>query len=272
MISGQYFETAGIPLKRGRLFTDEDRPGSPLVAIVNETMARTFWPGQDPIGKRFRLRASEPWTEVVGVTGDIRRQGLENKPAPQIFRPQAQRPDDMMDIVVRTSADPQSIASAVRNEIQSIDRTVAKFEVTTVERQIAAQTEVRRFQTSLFGLFSVMALLMSAIGIYGLMHFFVVQRTNEIGVRMALGARSADVLGLVLRQGLTLAAAGIAVGLAAALGATRLLASLLFGVTPADPLTFASTAAILIGVAALACSIPARRAARVDPVLALRQD
>ena len=272
MISGAYFETAGIPFKRGRLFTDADRPGAPLVAIINESMARTYWPGEDPIGKHFRLKADRPWTEVVGVTGDMRRQGLEKEPAPQFFRPEAQNSDDMMDIIVRTSVEPQSVAGAIRTEIESIDPTVAKFDVNTVVHQIGEQTEERRFQTSLFGLFSLIALSLSAIGIYGLMHFFVVQRTNEIGVRMALGARYADVLNLVLRQGLALAAIGTALGILAALLVTRLLAGLLFGVTPTDPLTFAATAATLLAVAVVACWIPARRAARVDPVLALRQD
>lgn len=272
LISGPFFETAGIPLKNGRLFTDGDRKGSPLVGIINEKMARTYWPGENPIGKRFRLWTDQPWIEVVGVSGDMRRQGFEKEPAPQVFLPEAQRPDDMMDVIVRTSSDPLSIAAAVRTEIQSIDPTVAKFNVTTAGEQIAEQGEDRRFQTSLFGLFSLIALTMSAIGIYGLMHFFVVERTNEIGVRMALGARYSNVLALVLRQGLALAVAGTAAGVVAALGLTHLLASLLFGVSPTDPLTFVGTPVMLLAVAALACWVPARRAARVDPVLALRRE
>jgi ABC-type antimicrobial peptide transport system permease subunit len=202
----------------------------------------------------------------------MRRQGFEKQPAPQVFLPEEQRPDDMMDVIVRTSSDPMLTAAAVRKEIQSIDPTVAKFNVATVGEQIAEQSEDRRFQTSLFGLFSLIALTMSAIGIYGLMHFFVVERTNEIGVRMALGARYANVLGLVLKQGLTLAVVGTAVGVVAALALTHLLASLLFGVSPTDPVTFVGTALVLMAVAALACWVPARRAARVDPVLALRRD
>jgi len=270
-IAGPYFETAGIPLMKGRHFSEEDRRGSPPVAIVNENAARTYWPGEDPIGKRFHF-PGQPWIAVVGVAGDMHRQGLEKQVAPQVFLPHAQAPDDMLDVIVRTSADPLTMASAVRSEIQSMDQSVAKFDVTTVERQLGDQTSERRFQTSLIGLFSLVALLLSAIGIYGLMHYFVAQRTNEIGVRMALGARSGDVLALVLRQGLKLAAFGVAAGVLGAWGVTRLLSTLLFGVTPTDPLTFAMTPAFLLAVAAMACWIPARRAAHIDPMLALRQE
>jgi predicted permease len=274
LIAGPFFETAGIPLKKGRFFSDEDRRDTPPVAIINETMARTYWPNEDPIEKRFRFpgHQSSPWVTVVGVTGDMHRQGLEKQVAPQVFRPDAQESDDMLDVIVRTSVDPQAIAATVQSEIQSIDKRVARFEVTTVEQQLGEQTVQRRFQTSLIGLFSLVALLLSAIGIYGLMHYFVAQRTNEIGVRMALGARHGNVLALVFRQGLTLAGSGIAVGILGAFGLTHLLSSLLYGVTPTDPVTFATTPAILLGVAALACWIPARRAARIDPMLALRHE
>jgi predicted permease len=274
LIAGPFFETAGIALKKGRFFSDEDRRDTPPVAIINETMARTYWPNEDPIEKRFRFpgHQSSPWVTVVGVTGDMHRQGLEKQVAPQVFRPDAQESDDMLDVIVRTSVDPQAIAATVQSEIQSIDKRVARFEVTTVEQQLGEQTVQRRFQTSLIGLFSLVALLLSAIGIYGLMHYFVAQRTNEIGVRMALGARHGNVLALVFRQGLTLAGSGIAVGILGAFGLTHLLSSLLYGVTPTDPVTFATTPAILLGVAALACWIPARRAARIDPMLALRHE
>lgn len=274
LIAGAFFETAGIPLKKGRFFSDQDRAGSPAVAIINETMAKTYWPSEDAIGKRFRFPGGEssPWTSVVGITGDMHRQGLEKEVVAQVFRPDAQQPEDMLEVIVRTSGDPRGIAASVQSEIQSLDKSVAKFQVTTVEQQLGQQTAERRFQTSLIGLFSLAALVLSAIGIYGLMHYFVVQRTNEIGVRMALGARYANVLGLVLRQGMLLASVGILVGILGALALTRLLSGLLFGVTPTDPVTFAMTPAILLGVAVLACWIPARRAAGIDPVLALRQD
>jgi predicted permease len=237
-------------------------------------MARSFWPGEDPIGKKFSFpdRKSEAWIAVVGVVGDMHRQGIEKDVAPQVFRPHAQDPDNEMDLLVRTASDPLAMAESVRAEMQSIDKTVPKFSVTTVERQLQEQTAGRRFDATLIGLFSIIALSLSAIGIYGLMHFVVVQRGNEIGVRMALGARYGDVLGIILRQGLRLAGIGVLIGIAAALAITRLLSTLLYGVTPTDPLTFAIAPVILLAVAALACWLPARRAARIDPVLALRQD
>jgi len=274
LIAGAYFETAGIPLLKGRFFTDQDREGSPAVAIINETMARRYWPGEDAIGQRFRFPGgqSSPWTTVVGITGDMHRQGLEIQVVPQVFRPDAQQPEDMLEVIVRTAGDPRAIAASVQSEIQSLDKSVAKFQVTTVEQQLGQETAERRFQTSLIGLFSLAALVLSAIGIYGLMHYFVAQRSNEIGVRMALGARYGNVLGLVLRQGLLLAGAGVVVGIFGALALTRLLSTLLFQVTPTDPVTFAAAPAILLGVAALACWIPARRAASLDPVRALRQE
>ena len=273
-VEGPYFQTAGIPLKRGRFFSDLDREDSTPVAIINETMARTYWPREDPIGKRVRFPGQHAnlWITVVGVTGDMRRQSLEKQALPQVFRPLAQEPDNLLDVIVRTSIDPQSIASAVQSKIQSMDKSVAKFDVTTVEQLLSDQTAERRFQTALIGLFSCVALLLSAIGIYGLVHYFVVHRTNEIGVRVALGARYRNILFLLLRQGLSLASFGIAIGTACALGLTRLLSTLLYGVKPGDPLTFAVAPAILLGVAVLACSIPAHRAARIDPVLALRKD
>jgi predicted permease len=273
-IAGRYFETAGIPLTRGRYFTDLDRRGSLQVAIANETMARTYWLGEDPIGKRFRFSnfESSPWITIVGVAGDMHRQGLEKPVAPQVFLPHAQATDDMMDVIVRTSADPQTMAAVVQDEIQSMDKSVAKFAVTTGEQQLGEQIVGRRLETSLIGLFSFVALLLSAIGIYGLMHYFVVQRTNEIGVRMALGARAGDVLAMVLRQGLIMAGVGIILGVIGALGLTRLLSTLLYGITPTDPLTFATAPAILLAVAAAASWIPARSATRIDPMIALRGD
>ncbi len=274
LISGPYFQTAGIPLKSGRFFTDQDRPGSTPVAIVNEIMARTCWPGKNPTGRRFRFseREASPWITVVGVTGDVHRQGLERQVAPQVFRPHSQDPDNEMDLLVRAASDPLGVAATVRGAIQSIDKTIPKFGVTTVERQLSEQTAERRFHTSLIGIFSLIALFLSAIGIYGLIHHLVVQRTHEIGVRMALGAPYGNVLALILRQGLTLAALGILAGTLGALGLTRILTGLLYGITPTDPITFLSAPATLLAVAALACWLPARRAARIDPTLALRQD
>ncbi len=272
VIEGPYFQAAGIPLKRGRVFSDQDRKDSPAVAIVNETMARAYWPGEDPLGKRFRFpsRKGSSWITVVGVAGDMHRQGLEKQIVPQVFRPHAQSVDDMLDVIVRTTGDAAAMAPVVQGEIQEMDKSVAKFGVTTVEQELSAETAERRFQTSLIGLFSFVALLLSAIGIYGLMHYFVAQRTNEIGVRIALGALYRDVLGLVLRQGLVLAVIGIVCGLAGAFFVTRLISTLLYGVTATDAVTFATAPAVLLVVAVLACWVPAHRAARIDPMVALR--
>ncbi len=276
VISGAYFETVGIPLRKGRFFSDQDRIDSPPVAIINETMAESYWPAEDPVGKRFSYpdpdSKSVQWLTIVGIAGDMHRQGLEKRVAPQVIRPLSQSPDNEMDLLVRTASDPLTVAGVVRSEVQSIDKSVAKFGVTTVEGQLADQTAERRFNTSLVGLFSLLALFLSAVGIYGLMHYFVVQRKHEIGVRMALGARYSSVLALVLRQGLVLAIIGIVIGMLCALGLTRMLSSLLYGVAPTDPVTFAASTTILLGVAILACWLPARRAVKIDPVVALRQD
>ncbi len=272
LIAGPYFETAGIPLKKGRVFQNEDSRNSTPVAIVNETMARAYWPGEDPIGKRFRFRPTTPWLTVIGVTGDMRRQGIERQIAPQVFRPHAQGSENMMDLIVRTYSEPATLAAAIQSEIQSIDRSVAKFAIATVDERLGDQTAERRFDTSLIGVFAFAALFLSAIGIYGLMHHTVAQRFTEIGVRMALGASPKLVVTMVLKQGFTLASIGISVGLLGTLMLSRLLSNLLYGVTPTDPISFAGSALLLLAVAGLACWIPARRASRIDPVVALRQD
>ena len=223
-VEGRFFETAGIPLIRGRALSDLDRKGSPAVAVVNEAMVRRYWPDEEPIGKRFRFPGERTvnWITVVGVAGDMHRQGLERQVAPQVFRPLVQDSDDMLDIIVRTSVDTQSMAGTIRNTVQSIDTSVAKFSVATVESRMGEQTAERRFRTSLIGLFSLVSLVLSGVGIYGLMHYFVAQRSHEIGVRMALGARYGSVLGLVLTQGLKLAGVGLLFGIPVTLGLTRL--------------------------------------------------
>ena len=272
LISGPFFQTAGIPLRRGRAFTDQDRRGGLPVAIINETMARAWWPGVDPLGKRFRFRDSLPWLTVVGVTGDMRRQGLDRQVAPQVFRPHRQGAENMMDIIVRTNSEPVAMASAIYRQIQAIDKSVAKFKIATVTRELGEETSERRFDTFLLGSFAIAALFLSAIGISGLLHHVVAQRTNEIGLRMAIGARPAEVMAMVLRQGLSLALLGASIGLVGALLISRLLSKLLFEVTPTDPLTLGVSVLVLILVAAVACWLPSRRAARIDPVLALRHE
>ena len=271
-IAGRFFETAGVPLRRGRLFSDRDTRGAPPVAVINEAMARAYWPGDDPIGKRFRFRESMPWITVVGVTGDMRRQGLAHGVAPQAFLPERQWTDDMMDVIVRTRTEPGSMANTVRNEIQTMDKSVARFRIATVDRQLADETGERRFDTFLVSSFALAALFLSAIGVYVLLHYIVVQRTSEIGVRMALGATPGAVMALLLRQGLRLALCGAVIGVLGAWTVSRLLSKLLFEIAPTDPVTFAIAILLLMLVAGVACWIPSRTASRIDPILALRLD
>jgi len=273
VVSADYFNAMGIPLLRGRFFADHDILDAPRVAIINETMARRFFPGEDPLGRRFKYgdaqSTSQPLT-IVGVVGDVRREGLEKEAISQIFIALTQNPNRQMNLVVRTTADPLSLAAAVRNEIRSIDKALPLFGVTTVERQLEEMGATRRFQTWLLGLFAVIALGLAAVGIYGVMSYAVTQRTHELGIRVALGAQRSDVLKLVLTQGLKLALFGIVIGLLVALALTRWMETLLFGVRPTDPVTFCLIAVVLLCVALLACWIPARRATQIDPLVALR--
>ncbi|HKE23686.1 MAG TPA: ABC transporter permease [Bryobacteraceae bacterium] len=271
-IAGPFFETAGVPLKRGRVFSDRDSRGAPRVAVINETMARGYWPNDDPIGKRFRFRESSPWITVVGVTGDMRRQGIDHQPAPQAFLPHRQNTDDMMDVIVRTRMEPAVLANIVRSEIQAADKTVARFRIATVTQELREQTGERRFDTFLLGGFALAALFLSSIGVYALLHQVVIERTGEIGVRMTLGATPRSVMTLVLRQGLTLALVGGAVGSVGAWFVSRLVSKLLFETAPTDPAAFSLSLVLLMLVAGIACWMPSRRAARIDPILALRLD
>jgi predicted permease len=274
-ISHSFFETLQVPFLKGRYFNDQDQPDSIPVVIINETMAGRFWPGEDAIGKRFKLgpaQSRNPWLTVVGVAGDMRRQSLERHPIAQIFLPQAQSPSRNMNLLVRTTSDPADFAPGIRNEIRSIDKTVPIYNISTLESRLDAAVAQRRFQTWLLTLFSAIALLLAAVGIYGLIHQSVNLRTHEIGIRLALGARPGEVLRLVISEGMSLAAWGIGVGLLAAFGLTRILAGLLFGVTATDPVTFTAAPLFLAIAAFLACYIPARRAAKVDPMIALRHE
>ena len=238
-------------------------------------MARRFWPGEDPIGKRFlwgQPTWNARWNSIVGVVGDMRRQALEQQAIPQAFDPHRQRPSRFMSLVVRTASDPLSLAEAVRREIWSVDKTVPVSDVSTVELQLGEHNARRRFQTMLLALFSTLALALAATGIYGVLHYSVAGRTHEIGIRMALGARPHDVLGMVLGQGLRLALAGVVLGLIGALWLTDVISSLLYGVTNTDPATFGVVAGLLTAVALAASYIPARRATKVDPMVALRYE
>jgi predicted permease len=273
--SADVFRTVGTPLLSGRFFSADDRADSPPVAIVNEAMAARLWPGRDPLGKRFKFGpadADNPWLTVVGVIADMRRQGLEVEPIPQVFEATAQNPPRLATLLARTRhADPLTSVAGVQSAVRRVDRSVPLYGLTTLELRLGASLTERRLQTMLIIWLSGLALMMAAIGIYGLIHYSVAARTQEIGIRAAIGAQARDILGMMVREGLQLALAGLALGLAGALVVGRVGASLLFGVTATDPLTFAAVSAILVLVAGAACYLPARRATRIAPVVALQR-
>jgi predicted permease len=271
-VAGGYFQALSIPLTRGRLFTDQEVSQTAPVVVVNETLARQFFAGQDPLGKRLQMRGRS-W-EIVGVVRDVKNSSLEAPSRPQIYDPRTpgQNSNDSMAVVARTSGDPRGLIGSVRAELKAIDSGVPLDKVRTME-QVIGDTELgRRFNMLLLGLFAALALVLTTIGLYGAVSYLVTQRTREIGIRMALGANRHQVLWLVLKQGMTLTAFGVAVGLVAAFALTRLLSNMLFGVAPNDPATFTAVSLLLALIAALACAIPARRAASIEPMQALRSE
>jgi putative ABC transport system permease protein len=278
VVSPGYFEAMRIPLLRGRLFQDADGPDAPPVAIVNETMARKFWPDQDALGKRFKFDDADgktPWRTIAGIVGDVRQMRLNDPPRQEMYFPYLQARENWMvprDLAIHTSGDPLSLAGAVRQAVWSVDKDQPVSDVMTLDNLLDHEVAQRRVQTALLGGFAAVALILACIGIYGVLSYLVTQRTREIGVRVALGASAADVFRTVAGQGMTLAAVGIAAGLAVALALSRLLGSLLFGVSAGDPLAYVSAIAVFGAVALLACYFPARRAARVDPLVALRYE
>jgi putative ABC transport system permease protein len=282
-VSPDYFRAMGIELHQGRVFSAGDDERAVLVAVVNETMARQFWPGENVIGKRFkagRLEHPEPWLTIVGVVADVRQTGVDTPTKAELYVPYRQFVRDSTlyplftprDLVIRTTAEPLSLVPAVRQAVREVDPYQPLATIRTMDEVLARVTAQRRIGMILLTAFAALALLLAALGIYGVLSYFVVQHTPEIGVRMALGAQKRDVLRLVLRKGMTLALAGILIGLAGAFALTRLMKSLLFGVSAFDPLTFAGVAILLAVVALLACYIPARRAMKVDPMVALRYE
>ena len=271
-----YLHTMGIPLLKGRALTEQDVENVTLVALVNETMARELWPDQSPIGKRIKFPGSErnpqPWRTIVGVMGDVKQYGLDRKDPMQIYLPEAQFPTSFMSLVVRTSVDPKTMIAAVRNEIHTLDKDQAIYNITTLDQLLADSISLRRFSMILLIVFAAVALTLAAVGIYGVISYSVTQRTHEIGVRMALGASRRDIIKLVVWQGMTMTLTGVAAGLAASLALTRVLESLLFAVSETDPTTFILIPATLTIVALGACFVPARRATKVDPMVALRYE
>ena len=272
-VTPDFFKTVGVELLQGRTFSEHDRMESPRVAIVTETMVNRFFHGESPVGKRFTDRAGGPWETIVGVVRDMRRQGLEKQPVSQIFEPYSQDSTvPNMTLMVRTTGNPLQLAGAVRDEIRGVDKSVAVYNISTLDQQMGETQSQRRFLTLLLGLFSGLAVLLAAVGIYGLLHFSVVQRTLEIGVRLALGATKKDVLVLILGKGMSMACLGVVIGLVGAVAVSRFIASLLFGIRPTDPLTFTGVTLILLAVALVACYIPARQVTGIDPLKALHYE
>jgi predicted permease len=281
MISPDYFSVMKIPVRQGRAFTDADNGAAPPVAIVNEAFARRFFDGQNPFAQQLSVGrgTNDPARQVVGVVADTKQTGLDSAPMPTVFLPIPQLPDRVMAVVrtftpahftIRATVAPHSLRDAVKREIASVDATIAMTRVRSMEEIMGRAVASQRFNMLLVGLFAGLGLLLAAVGIYGVVSYSAAQRTNEIGIRIALGARAVDVVGLILKHGLGLALVGVAIGLAASLALTRLMKGMLFGVSATDPLTFAAIALLLVGVALLACWIPARRAAKVEPMIALR--
>ena len=269
-----YFRAMGMPILRGRSFTATDAPTAPPVAIINETMARRIWPGEDPVGKRLKMGTNPqtPWTTVIGVVGDLRHTGLDVEPAAEYYIPYLQGPPTSPFLVIRAQGDPAAIAESVRAELRSLEKDMPVYDMRTMNEVLTASVAERRFILVLAIAFGILALTLAAVGVYGVMALIVTERTQEMGVRLALGAEPMTVLGLVVRQGLTLVGAGIAAGIVASLSLTPLMAGQLFGVGTMDPMTLAGVPTLLVAVALLACVVPARRAMRVDPVTALRYE
>ncbi|HLY60148.1 MAG TPA: ABC transporter permease [Terriglobia bacterium] len=281
-VMGNYFQTMGVPLLQGRWITPEDRIGSQRVAIVNLSAAQKFWPGQNALGKRLRWGGG-PWQTVVGVVGNVNEGALSASPSPHVYRPYLQAEDpfleqdpfgDMraMNLSLRTHADPASLATASVAQVHSLDPDVAVTRIRTMTQVLSGTLAGPEFNTWLLGTFAGVALLLAAIGIYGVLAYSVAQQTHEIGIRMALGAEKRDVLRVVVGRGLKLTIIGVAIGMAGSFAVTRFLSSLLYGVRPIDPVTFTSVGFILVGVALLASYIPAGRATKVDPMVALRHE
>jgi putative ABC transport system permease protein len=276
-VLGDYFKVMQIPLKQGRDFGPQDfDEKAPRVGIANDALVRQYFQNEDPLGKRIRW-ARDPeihWIEIVGVVGDVKHFGLDLPEQPALYTPYTQiNPwKRWMSIAARTQGDPAGTAQSLKQEIWKVDAQLPVTRLETMSEVSASSFAARRFNMSLLSLFAGLALVLAAIGIYGVMSNAVTQRTPEIGIRLALGASTIDVLGLIVRNGLTLVVIGVAVGLAGAFALTRLMTTLLFGVTPTDGLTIVIVSAVLIGVALLACLIPARRATRVNPLVALRYE
>ena len=273
--SPEYFRAMGIPLLKGRFFTDRDSRVAEPVVVINETLARGFFAGEEPLGKRILVGAPTPgarWMTIIGVVGDVRNSGLEVDPIPQMYQPYAQQPIWSVWLVARTPADPMSALTSIRRQVAAVDPDQPVYDVRTMEERVGSAVSQPKFQGVLMGVFALVALALASVGLYGVVAHSVARRTQEIGVRMSLGARPADVLALVVRQGMRPVVAGAVVGAAGAFAVANGLKAFLFNVSPTDPATFLGVAMVLVAVSLAACWLPARRASRVDPLIALRND
>jgi putative ABC transport system permease protein len=276
-VSPAYAATLGVPILQGREFSEMDSENAPHVAMINVRMAREYFPNDSPVGKRIMFghpsaKSAPKWLTIVGVVGDTRLYGLANPSRLEIYVPFRQSASDHMRLVVKSAVDPAALASAIRGVVAGIDKDQPIFGISTMNQLIVNSVSTRRITLILLGLFSTLALVLAAIGIYGVISYSVAQRTHEIGIRMALGAQPADVLHLILRQGFIIVLAGVLTGLLLAFGVARMLGDALVGVSATDPLTYVSVSTLLACVALLACWIPVRRAMRVDPMVALRYE
>src|SRR5258705_620011 len=278
-IGPDYFKVLGIPILKGRALNDHDTADSPGVVIISESLARSAWPNQDPIGKRLNIGfGGETWRDVVGVVSDVKQQEIVEPSSVSLYQPFLQVSEKRrwflgdVTFVVRTAAEPQNFAATLRSELSNIDQDLPLYDVKVLNEVVGEQFADPSFYTLLLSSFSALALILSAAGIYGLVSYATAQRTHEIGIRIALGARTGDVLRLIIRQGMTLAVIGIAIGVAGAFALTRVLETFLYQVTPTDPVTFVTISLLLVLIAFLACYIPARCATKVDPLEALRYE
>ena len=273
MVGTSYFRTLRIPLVAGRMFNEQDRQGAPQVAIVNQAFARQFLPGQDVIGKHVKSGArTGPWREIVGIVGDVKQLGLDHPESPEIYIPYLQGPAPAMDVALRVAGDPLNSVGAVKAAIRAVDAHQPVYDVATMDERLSESIAPQRFNALLVGMFALLALGLGAIGVYGVLAYSVARRTHEFGVRVALGAHREDVLALVMTDGMRIVVLGMGIGLLGALALTRLLRNFLFGVGPTDPATLVAVSMGLTLVAALACYIPARRATKVEPMVALRYE
>jgi putative ABC transport system permease protein len=281
IVSPEYFHLLGMPLLRGRIFSDQDIETTPQIAVINQAAANTYWPNQNPLGKRVRLHldtrglaiSAEPvWTTIIGVIADARTESLSDAAIPQIYRSVYQRPAKDLAIFLRGQLDPGAISSQVRSQVQAVDATLPVFHAETLDEVLSTSLSVRRFSMEMVAFFAATALLLAGLGIYGTISYVVNEQRREIAIRLALGAQRGTILKMVLRRGLGLAAAGAGLGVAAALIVSHLMAGLLFGVSPNDLPTFAGVTIVLTGVALAASYVPALRAMRLDPITTLHSE